>query len=233
MVNDHAYDAVLANRLQPHIVAADWTALRDVLSRLSNAQFRTAGNMLGGRLSLSLNETDFWQLFTQLVCINSRAFLGTMLKQVANRVTIGTLQLSSSEAHTALSALSANPIDAQKTLIALIPLCDTPNEVENLFTLLHFTPGESRLPILLPCTTLPACFALFSVLKYEEHNRSLLLRTAYYLMKRGDDRSFNLASLLKTYFGLDELKGTFSLHFQPFQLQRIAESYETFVAAIG
>jgi hypothetical protein len=52
-------------------------------------------------------------------------------------------------------------------------------------------------------------------------------------MKRGDGLSFNLASLIKAYFGLDELKGTFSLRLKPYELARIESSYKAFCDKIA
>jgi hypothetical protein len=56
---------------------------------------------------------------------------------------------------------------------------------------------------------------------------------AYFLMKRGDALSFNLASLMKEYFGLEEMKGTFSLRLKPFELARLETSYRAFCDKMG
>jgi len=80
---------------------------------------------------------------------------------------------------------------------------------------------------------MPVFYVLFHTLKYVEHDRSILIRTVYFLMKRGDDRSFNFASLLRSYFGLEEVKGTFSLKIEPYQLARLEGSYEAFSQSIS
>lgn len=38
-----------------------------------------------------------------------------------------------------------------------------------------------------------------------------------------------MASLIREYFGLDEVKGTFSLRLRPYQLSHIETSYESFL----
>jgi hypothetical protein len=48
-------------------------------------------------------------------------------------------------------------------------------------------------------------------------------------MKRGDSQSFNLASLLRLSFGLEEVRGTFSLSLEPYQLSRVEQNYDAFV----
>lgn len=92
--------------------------------------------------------------------------------------------------------------------------------------------GEPRLPYLLRINTLPAGYALFRATKYVDHNRPLLLRLTYFLMKRGDALGFNLASLLRTTYGLDEVSGVFSLRIEPYQLARIENSYKAFCEAM-
>ena len=48
------------------------------------------------------------------------------------------------------------------------------------------------------------------------------------IMKKSDDMSFNMASLLRSYFDLHEIKSTFSLQIEPYELSYIEQSYENF-----
>ena len=47
-------------------------------------------------------------------------------------------------------------------------------------------------------------------------------------MRKGDALSFNLASVAKVYFDLPQVKGTFSLKLDPYQLGRLEMSYASF-----
>ena len=49
------------------------------------------------------------------------------------------------------------------------------------------------------------------------------------LMKKGDSRSFNLACILKQYFGLADISGQFSLRIQDYELSRLDQGYDYFV----
>ena len=62
-----------------------------------------------------------------------------------------------------------------------------------------------------------------------EGNRDQLVKCCNRLLERGDDRSFNLVSIVKHYFDLPEVKGVFSLRVQPYQLSRLDNSYQGFV----
>ena len=84
------------------------------------------------------------------------------------------------------------------------------------------------IPFLLPVSTMPARFLLFNSLHFIDHDQPQLVRIATFLVKQGDGLSFNLASLMKTYFGLPRPLGTFSLSLQPYELARIAGSYDVF-----
>lgn len=227
------YDAVVAQRLKPILEAHDWARLIRVLEGFSNSQFRTASTMLGDKLTATLDDEAFWQLFQTLVTHDAKAYLGTMLKPVVQRMQSSATLLQETSAQAALMSLQGRSVDVQKTLAALLPLLQQPEDVEQLFRLLDVADGEPRITALLRITTPVACYMLVQALRYVDHDRSLLIRTTHFLMKRGDSMSFNVASLLRSYFGLDEVKGTFSLQLAPYELARIIDSYQTFTNTIS
>ncbi len=227
--SDKHYHPIVANRLRALVEARDWEGLPLYLDTLSNSQFRTAGYMLGEMLTENLPDGDFWQLTQRLVSYNSKAFLVTLLKSAVGRG----VNVEGDGFRSLCEQLKNNEIDVQKVLANIVPVLDTPDHIRLLFNLLGVNDPEKRLPYLLKATGNPASYVLFHTLKYLEHDRSLLIRAVYFLMKRGDDRSFNFASLLKSYFGLEEVKGSFSLRIEPYQLARLDGSYEAFSQALN
>jgi len=209
--------------------ACDWHAIPAYLKTLSNAQFRTAGYMMGEMLMPKLQDSDFWALSSILVKYNSKAFLVTVLKSASNR----NINIKGEDFISFCNILKDNIIDVKKTLHVLIPQMTHPNQIFDLFDVLGVNDREQRIPYLMKSSTMPVFYVLFHTLKYVEHDRSILIRTVYFLMKRGDDRSFNFASLLRSYFGLEEVKGTFSLKIEPYQLARLEGSYEAFSQSIS
>ena len=226
---DKHYHPMVANRLRDFVTRRDWQGITSYLQTLSHAQYRTAGYMLGEMFMPELSDHDFWSLSQELVSSNSKAFLVTLLKSASKR----RLDIESDSFISFCDSLRNNEIDRQKVLVHLLPLMNTPEEVLRLFDMMSVPDREKRIPYLLRMSTLPTSYVLFHTLKYVEHDRSLLIRTVYFLMKRGDDKSFNFASLLKSYFGLDEVKGTFSLRIEPYQLARLEGSYEAFCQALS
>ena len=128
--------------------------------------------------------------------------------------------------------LKSSPIDAQKTVQTLIPVLEQVQSVRHLFTVLGYDEMSSWIPFLLKSFNKVTAFVLLHSLHYVEQDRAFLLRVGYFIISRGDSFSFNVASLIKSIYGLEELKGTFSLRLQPFELSRIEKSYEAFCSVV-
>ena len=226
MIKDVHYSVMLDKRLAPLVMQEEYARLTDVLDSLSHSQFRTAVYMIGERYAPGLPADAFWRLFTTLVKWNPKAFLVVMLKAFSERMGKGTAGIRD-DGFSRLCGIM-NEVDRQKTIDFLLPFLTDDEEVRHLFRCLGLQEAGRWIPYLMRVNTLPCAFVLFSSLRYIEHERDYLVRIAYYLMKRGDGLSFNLASLMKAYFGLDELKGTFSLQLKPFELARLETSYKAF-----
>lgn len=225
MIKDVHYSVQIDRRMRPLVMSEDFNAALDLLDSLSNAHFRTAVYMIGERYTLELPKVAFWNLFAQLLQKDSKAFLVVMLKALSQRMERGDVSIQD-EGFLNLCSLM-NEVDRQKTLSFLLPCLKDDEQVRHLFRCFSLEAHE-WIPFLIKVNTLPCAFVLFSSLRYIEHERDYLVRIAYFLMKRGDGLSFNLASLMKAYFGLEELKGTFSLQLKPFELARLETSYKAF-----
>lgn len=222
------HNPILRQRLLQPLQAGDIKGLQDILANLKSMDFKTAGFLLAEELLPTINEALFWECFTTIVPTNPKAYLGTFLKGAVALHRQGALTLT----HETLSVYSQSgisTIDCRKVLEALLPLAKKHEEIT--FLLRHFTADvQQRITLLLRITTLPAAYALFQEMKTMEEDASLLRSTCLALMKRGDAHAFRLASLCVSYFGLEELPGTFSLTLQPYELSRLDQSYETFKA---
>lgn len=225
MIKDVHYSVQLDRRMKPFVEAADFQGLLELMDSFSNSQFRTAVYMLGERYATGMPLEAFWQLFAMLLRKDAKAYLVVMLKALTERMEHGEGGIED-ERFGELCQLM-NEVDRQKTISFLLPYLKGDEQVRHLFGCFQMEAHE-WIPYLIKVNTLPCAFVLFSSLRYIEHERDYLVRIAYYLMKRGDGLSFNLASLMKAYFGLEELKGTFSLQLKPFELARLETSYKAF-----
>ena len=211
--------------------ARDAEELVRLLDSFSRSEQRTAGYMLGERLLLDCPADLYWQITEALVRYNSKAYLITLMKTFLVRMERGTASLS--DKPFAKLVATFNDIERQKVALLLLPALASPEQVEQLFRLMGIGKGREQMVYLVRIDTLPCLFLLLRSLRYIEHDRRELLQVARQLMKRGTGSSFNLASIIKVAFGLEELNGTFSLNLQPYQIARLEQSYEAFCGSVS
>ncbi|MEE1005109.1 MAG: hypothetical protein UH685_07225 [Bacteroidaceae bacterium] len=228
---DRHYSKTIEQHLLQPLKDADSEGLVRLLSSFSRSEQRTAGYMLGERLLLDCPAELYWQMTEALVCYDSKAYLITLMKTFLLRLSRGTASLS--DVPFGRLAAGFNEVERQKVALLLLPELEQPKQVEQLFQLLGLAKGREQLVYLIRVDTLPCLFLLLRSLRYVEHDRAEVLKVARQLMKRGSGSSFNLASIVKVAFGLDELSGTFSLRLQPYQIARLEQSYEAFCQSVG
>lgn len=197
--------------------------MRDYLSTLRNTNFRMASTVLADA-ALWKGCQDFWHFAAVLVAANNRAYLGTMLKAAA----VISAPLPTPE----FAASCTTDIDRKKVLESLLTTVRQPADVNQLIHDFPINaPGVTE-GILFRVGTSVCYFVLFNLLKQYEDRPDYLRRYGIELIRKGDKRSFNLACVIKEYFGLAELPGTFSLSLQPYELSRLDTSYDTFLTIL-
>ena len=231
MSADRHYSKSIELKLLPSVATGDAEELLSLLDSFSRSEQRTAGYMLGERMLTDVQTDLYWQLTSALVRHDSRAYLITLMKTFLVRLSRGTASLS--DQSFARLASEFNAIEQQKVALLLLPELRTPQMVEELFTVMGIAKGREQMVYLVRIDTLPCLFLLLRSLRYIEHDRTEVLKVARQLMKRGTGTSFNLASIIKVAFGLDELSGTFSLRLQPYQIARLEQSYEAFCQSVS
>lgn len=194
------------------------------LASLRNASFRTASLCLG-EASLWQGSDSFWHFAAVLVSANNRAYLGTMLKAA--------VALHNVTPTPEFAQACTTDIDRKKVLEALLPLVTSPTDMQQLIRLFRIESDAIIEGILYRVGTATAYFLLFNLLKQHEDETDYLRRFGVELIRKGDKRSFNLACVIKEYFALPSLPGTFSLSLKPYELSRLETSYETFLTIIN
>lgn len=230
MSSDQHYSRTIEQHLLPLVQAGDAEGLVRQLDAFSRSEQRTAGYMLGERLLSDCPTEIFWKVTEALVSYDSRAYLITLMKTFLGRMERGTASIS--DKPFVRLAASFNDIERQKVTLLLLPAFGQPEQVEQLFQIMGIAKGREQMVYLVRIDTLPCLFLLLRSLRYIEHDRKEVLQIARLLMKRGTGSSFNLASIIKVAFGLDELSGTFSLRLQPYQIARLEHSYEAFCQSV-
>ena len=237
---DQHYHPIVFSRLRQLFDGGDWEALIAYLDSLSNAHFRTAGYLIGERLLTDVPATTFWDVASRLILWQPKAFTVTMAKAAALRLAAGTLSLTDDGFLSLAAALEGDShiLDRQKLLFQWLPVIDDPQAMEQLFDHFHVTEPRRRVDFLLRTDGLTAAFVLLRTLRFEEHDRNYITTVCRQLIHRAstlshstgqaDSLSYNLASLLRTFFDLPDLRGTFSLTLQPYELSRLDTDFDTF-----
>lgn len=231
---DQHYHPVIFGRLTALFAAADWERLVAYLDSLSNAHFRTAGYIIGERLMCDVGRETFWTVMLRLTVWQSKAFLVTMAKAAVPRLKGGTLSLED-DGFARLAALLAQPgheIDREKLLRQWLPAMSDPNAIERLFDMLAIHDARRRLAALIRVDTLAANYVLLRTLRFEEHDHAFLVLTCRELMHRQSNSSYNLASLVRAFFGLDEVRGVFSLTLEPYEIARADSDFAVFARIV-
>ncbi len=230
MAQTRHYSRTIEQKLLPLVQTGDAERLVALLESFSRSEQRTADNILGERLLCECPTDIYWKITEALVRHKSKAYLITLMKTFLERMKRGACSLSD-DAFARLAA-GFNEVERQKVALLIMPELDSPQLVERLFSVLHIPKGREQMVYLVRVDTLPCLFLLLGSLRYIEHDRGEVLKVARQLMKRGTGGSFNLASIIKVAFGLEELTGTFSLRLQPYQIARLEQSYDAFCQSV-
>lgn len=210
------------------IRSKDWNELTRLFQSASNAEFRKMETMVRERVMPQLTNEEFWVAYLHLLQYRRQAFLPCILA-IVGLAKAGTLDLSCKEAQEVSRWLHANsPESVVKIVRMAVPLLTTAGQIEGFLRLFEFHDERECVAVLVKESTPYAYYALFNVLRHAADNQPLLRSACLAIMKKNDDMSFNMASLLRSYFDLNDIKSTFSLQIEPYELSYIEQSYENF-----
>ena len=133
---DKRYDPVIFSKLQGCAHAQDWQGMTAYLDTLSHSAFRTASYVLAERVLPSMEAEIYWACFRHVALTDTKAFLMTFLKAALQKYAANGLDFSNHHfldfAHgTASHQVS---LDRQKTLMAVLPVLHSHDEVQQMLT---------------------------------------------------------------------------------------------------
>lgn len=222
------HNAPLQQKLSLLVKGGKVDELQMYLQSLSTSYFRTASFLLAETVLPTCEEKDFWKFFVSIVPTNAKAYLGTFLKAAVRLYNTKGLSFDKTALRT--YAASASTIDKQKILQAFLPIVKQHEEVKSLVELFHSS-DEQTYALLIRAGTLPCYYVLFNLLKTSDDS-TLIRHVAITLLKRGDSIAYNLVSIIKHYFGVEELPAQLSLKVESYELSRLDANYEKFVKII-
>lgn len=210
----------------------DWDTLSRHFSCMSNMEFRRTESFIRERVLPKLDNEGFWETLLHIIQYRRTAFLACAAG-VGNIATSGVLSFDSVHAHALADHLAAtHPASLAKLVNIMLPLLQTEQQIEALMQC--FLPGDyrARAAALLRLDT-PLCYyLLFRTLRHAGEDKQLIAACCQFIIKRGSDTAYNMASLLVAYFGITDVKTRFSLHIEPYELSFIDKNYDTFLRVL-
>ena len=220
------------NSIQALIEAKDWNGLENMFAKMSNADFRRTEALVRTSVMPALSNDDFWEAYLHLLMYRRQSFL-PCISSVRELARSGQVDFDCPKAkELALWMRQMSPESEAKVVRMAVPLLATAGQILSLFRLMDFTDERNCAAVLVKESSAHAYYALFEVLKRVPDNRQLLRAVCLAIMKKCDDLSFNMASILKIYFGMDDIKSSFSLSVEPYELSYIDRSYENFLRVL-
>lgn len=253
---DNRYNPVIFSKLKVLASQSDWQGMLAYLRSLSHSGFRTASYILKERVLPMLDANDFWQCFSDVALTDTKAFLMTFL-QAATKMYLGgsDTNISSSGTNAGSSNTQSggsfsfdNPLflafanktatlptslDRKKSLLLLLPIMKTPEEISRLLNAFCLDDNKKKIPYLVESKETPQCyFVLFQLLRQCDGDMEYMRHTLSLILKRSTPMAFNFVSLARSYFGVEGLNGRFSLRLESYELSRLESDYPTFLKSL-
>ncbi len=210
------------------IEGKDWGRLSNYLDSLSHSEFRKAESFVREIILPELSNEDFWESLLHLIKYKKQAFLPCVVA-VKNLVEKNVLVVRCKEAAEVASYMKNNMPEASLKLVSIaIPFLRTEEQINDFFDVFGIENERNKISVLIKETSLLTYFVLFKTLKQVQDNQSLARQCCLFIMKKNDDMSYNMASLLREYFSLEGLRSQLSLHIAPYELSYAESSFDKF-----
>lgn len=224
---------IASNSIHAMIANGDWDSLRSALTKMSNSEFRKTEGQVRSHILPLLDNDAFWAAYAQLVMFRRQSFISGILA-IGHLARSGKLSLDNDDARGVASWLAENsPESVAKVLRMALPLLQSYEQVEAFLSVFKMESAAQCASVLLQEDAVHTYYALFNLLKQHCDDHTLIYQTCLGLIKKNTDLSFNMASIVRIYFDVKEIKSTFSLSVQPYELSYIDKSYDNFVRVLN
>ena len=217
------------DNLQQLIINANWIALYERFNRMTNAEFRRTEQIVREKVLPALSNSDYWNAFLHLLLYRRQAFLSSILA-IHHLARTNQLDFSTAEPQAFIDWIHTNSSESVIKLLRMgIPQLTTSQQIVSMIRWTDSPDSREVAAILTKETSAHAYHALFQFLKHEDDDMPLLRTSCTTLLRKGDDMSFNMASILRSYFDIKDINSTLSLHIEPYELSYIDQSFDNFM----
>lgn len=195
------------------------------MRRMSNSEFRRVQPVVRNEILPRLTNEDFWEAFSHFLAFRPQAFL-SCIHCISGLAENGTLNLNNP--HVVAIGNQLDERQRQKLVGMALPYLSTEQTIRQLFTAMHIDSIDTRLSLLIRESTPLAYYEIFKALKEMPDHHDKCVSCCRQIMKKQDDLSYNMASILRTYFGLSEIQGQLSLKVEQYELSYLEQSFGKF-----
>lgn len=215
----------LKEKIETVVTRKDWAVLPNVFDRLTNSEFRRLQPLVREEIFPKMTNEEFWEAYRHFLSYRPQAFLSCIhciMHLSENRT------LDFNNEHVTAIGEQLGPEQRQKLASMALPYLNNEKDVVQLFSAMKITEADTRVAILIRESTPLAYYLLFNTLRGMSDQHAKILQCCRFIMRRKDDLSYNMASILRTYFGLSEIQGQLSLKVEEYELSYLETSFEKF-----
>lgn len=217
-----------SDTIRSFIASSNWDAMNRMLGSLSNMEFKRMEQSVRTSVLADLPNDLFWEALLHLIIYKRAAFI-TGVTACEHLVKDGSLDFKCEHFKALYEHLhSTHPESVIKIANMMFPYLQTQEQVTSLFESLHIDDDITRLSVLLKMDSPLSYYLVFRSLRMLDC-KEVARRCSLFIMKRKNDMAFNMVSLVKTYWAIDDLPAQFSLNIEPYELSHIDQSYQNFL----
>ncbi len=221
----------IGQNIKSLVNSRDWAGLDRYLSLMSNSEMKRAERVVRESVLPYLDNTLFWETYEHLVEFRHQAFLSGIMS-VGRLASRQELSYDCDGARSLAAYISGNvPTAASKILRMLLPLLHTEQQITGAFHLFGINDEKVWIHQLLTIQSPLSYYVMFhSLMRLDD---PLLAKSCYTaIVKQNTDMAYNLASIIRSYFGLEDVKSLLSLRIEPWELSHITKSYDNFLRVL-
>ena len=206
----------------------DWDGMNRMFRSLSNMEFRRMERVMREEVLTGLGNDTFWEALLHIIIYKRAAFLSGVVA-IEHLAKDGTLRFDNADVVQLYTHLKeTHPQSIVKICNMITPHLKTEPQIEEMFKAFHIDNEITRLSILLKVDAPLSYYLIFKTLKLIE-DKVVARKCCMVIIKRHNDMAFNMVSLIKAYFGLDDLPAHFSLNVEQYELSHIDRDFGTFM----
>lgn len=206
----------------------DWEGMNKMLSSLSNMEFRRMECAMREEVLTELDNDAFWETLLHIIIYKRVAFISGVIA-IEHLAKDGTLRFDSKDVERLYTYLKeTHPQSIVKICNMMIPHLQAEQQMWDMFKAFHIDNDITQLSILLKVDSPLSYYMIFKTLKLIE-DKVVVRKCCMAIIKRHNDMAFNMVSLAKAYWGLEDLPAHFSMNVEQYELSHVDRDFCTFM----